>query len=552
MGCCGSSLGDAVFVCCFRGFLNPHGEGSKEYYEVLGLDKHASPADIKRAYKKASLAYHPDKLRQRGETLTAEDTAKFQKIKEAYECLGDVDKRKLYDALGINGITLRDHPDQFFTNPDKLNEMLEHADRTAWFAVTAFLVLALFYSLLFPLLFALEADETISISWVLVWLPLWIVYAIFGFLILAQVLRGKNTRPEDLEEGEEWEDDDPLHVRIGVLSMFLLFVAFQIVLCLRLDDTIGGSYTMALIPYFVFDAAQIGLAAYIFLRAGKEVTGDSELEVAEEEEMNRQTRISQRGDMVYFSVRILQVLLICLKSDGYLSGSWWIVLLPTLVYLGYLGIQIIVWSSFAKSIEPPLDPEAIDGPEAMLEEQLKQIRKSAAQAVASRAMASCCCLLLYVLLLGFYLSEDPDDRFSVLWFYFPQAVLLGCPLYCICCCAPLMQCLAGEDDEEEEGGEDGDLGVEAGRLDRDDPTADPELGILGGSDPSDNFSALSDADSMHATLLNSEMSSPAKQAEGASLLAPQGEAGTALEEVTLVPLVETASPGVEEDLADID
>jgi curved DNA-binding protein len=81
---------------------------SKEYYKTLGISRHAKPAEIKKAYKKLSLAYHPDKLRQRGETLTEEMQEKFRGIKQAYEVLSDPEKRKLYDTLGVNGILLRE------------------------------------------------------------------------------------------------------------------------------------------------------------------------------------------------------------------------------------------------------------------------------------------------------------------------------------------------------------------------------------------------------------------------------------------------------------
>eukprot|EP00250_Pteridium_aquilinum_P025251 c3041_g1_i1 orf=264-1856(-) len=65
----------------------------KDWYKVLGLSKTASAADIKRAYKKLALQWHPDKNVDNQE----EAEAKFREVAEAYEVLGDEDKRAKYD-----------------------------------------------------------------------------------------------------------------------------------------------------------------------------------------------------------------------------------------------------------------------------------------------------------------------------------------------------------------------------------------------------------------------------------------------------------------------
>jgi curved DNA-binding protein len=67
----------------------------KDYYKILGVDKSASQDEIKKAYRKLAMKYHPDK--NKGDN-TAE--AKFKDISEAYEVLKDPDKRSKYDNLG--------------------------------------------------------------------------------------------------------------------------------------------------------------------------------------------------------------------------------------------------------------------------------------------------------------------------------------------------------------------------------------------------------------------------------------------------------------------
>jgi curved DNA-binding protein len=67
----------------------------KDYYKILGVDKLASEADIKKAYRKLAKQYHPDK--NQGNKTALE---KFKEINEAYEVLEDADQRQKYDQLG--------------------------------------------------------------------------------------------------------------------------------------------------------------------------------------------------------------------------------------------------------------------------------------------------------------------------------------------------------------------------------------------------------------------------------------------------------------------
>lgn len=69
----------------------------KDYYKVLGVDKNASQDEIKKAYRKLAVKYHPDK--NPGDKKAEE---KFKEVSEANEVLSDPDKRKKYDTLGAN------------------------------------------------------------------------------------------------------------------------------------------------------------------------------------------------------------------------------------------------------------------------------------------------------------------------------------------------------------------------------------------------------------------------------------------------------------------
>jgi len=73
---------------------------SKKYYSILGISENATQAEIKKAYRKGALTWHPDKNQHRIE----EANEKFKLIAEAYEILNDPEKRKIYDLYGDEGI----------------------------------------------------------------------------------------------------------------------------------------------------------------------------------------------------------------------------------------------------------------------------------------------------------------------------------------------------------------------------------------------------------------------------------------------------------------
>ena len=75
---------------------------TRDYYEILGLTKGVDPEEIKRAYRRMAMKYHPD--RNPGD---ADAEAKFKEAAEAYEVLSDDAKRKLYDQYGHEGLRQR-------------------------------------------------------------------------------------------------------------------------------------------------------------------------------------------------------------------------------------------------------------------------------------------------------------------------------------------------------------------------------------------------------------------------------------------------------------
>lgn len=72
----------------------------RDYYEVLEINKGATEAEIKKAYRKAAMKYHPDKYTNASEQERKEAEEKFKEINEAYQVLSDPQKKQQYDQFG--------------------------------------------------------------------------------------------------------------------------------------------------------------------------------------------------------------------------------------------------------------------------------------------------------------------------------------------------------------------------------------------------------------------------------------------------------------------
>ena len=72
--------------------------GGRDFYKILGIKKSSNQNDIKKAYRKLSIKYHPDK----NSDPSAKD--KYKEINEAYDVLSEPDKRRAYDRSGEEGV----------------------------------------------------------------------------------------------------------------------------------------------------------------------------------------------------------------------------------------------------------------------------------------------------------------------------------------------------------------------------------------------------------------------------------------------------------------
>ena len=71
-----------------------------DYYSILGIGKTANGSEIKKAYRKLAIKWHPDK----NPTNKEQATEKFKQIAEAYDVLSKPEKREIYDKYGKEGL----------------------------------------------------------------------------------------------------------------------------------------------------------------------------------------------------------------------------------------------------------------------------------------------------------------------------------------------------------------------------------------------------------------------------------------------------------------
>ena len=90
----------------------------KDYYEILGVKKDSSEDEIKKAYRKLAVKYHPDK--NPGDKEAEE---KFKEIADAYATLSDTEKRKMYDIGGSGKINYNDFG--FSANPFRRQQRIK-------------------------------------------------------------------------------------------------------------------------------------------------------------------------------------------------------------------------------------------------------------------------------------------------------------------------------------------------------------------------------------------------------------------------------------------
>lgn len=253
-----------LFSFVFAAFLPPkkdktsqqqdNSEDADDFYQRLGLTTpNCTAEEIRKAYKKKSLQYHPDKVAQfasRSNTKTpAEIQEEFVKIKEAYEVLSDPRKRDSYDILGDGATIVNGSLDlQALT----LNlAMASYFDKTKLFLLV---LLAVAIVLVGPLLICLKVDALhysknalLTVDWILILIPIYVFQAL---LLVLSLIGG----------------DYAACVKMTSLLVLMVFLA------LKWDASIHWDYAIILIPFYVYHLLLV-LSFYAAMKGAKASIG---------------------------------------------------------------------------------------------------------------------------------------------------------------------------------------------------------------------------------------------------------------------------------------
>ncbi|KAI9265610.1 hypothetical protein BY458DRAFT_513440 [Sporodiniella umbellata] len=260
-------------------------------YQSLGLTKSATTSDIKKAYRKLALKYHPDK--------NPNSTDKFKEIKYAYEILSDEKKRRVYDRYGELGLQMMGSVMEPLYDP-QFESML--------YQTFGFFSLILVLAILFFSFLTVRIDARVGWSWWLVWIPAWCIdllvfYRLCRWLLSAQAPHDEKLDEEKREGGYERRLD-------GLLSFLCLFV-FQLLLVLRLDGQVDWAMSSKVgIPYYIFEGVRLFSALVHYTPWA----------------------VSSLG---WPLLRLITLLLVFLRVDRVMVCSWALVFIP--LYL--LGLQ---------------------------------------------------------------------------------------------------------------------------------------------------------------------------------------------------------------------
>lgn len=241
-----------LFAFIFAAFLPPKSSSSDEeenYYTILGLERSCKQEEIRKAYKKKSLQYHPDKVAQfaaRNKNKSPEEIqADFVKIKEAYDILSDVKKRNAYDVLGPEGAKMfhaYQDPEgggNAYADPNMLAMNLATASFFNKSKLFFLVLLAIAIVLLGPILICVKIDSIYNENgwlfdtpWVYILIPIWVFNGIAILLALIS---------------QAW---------FMTLKMVCV-MCLEVFLALKWDGSITWNYVYVLIPLFMHQAISI-------------------------------------------------------------------------------------------------------------------------------------------------------------------------------------------------------------------------------------------------------------------------------------------------------
>ncbi|KAJ1911740.1 hypothetical protein IWQ60_009999 [Tieghemiomyces parasiticus] len=399
----------------------PDAPPASNLYETLGVDKMATPEELKRAYRRLALRFHPDK--------NPEAADQFKAINHAYEILGDPHKRNVYDRYGEMGVNMLGTVAGSFLDP-AIGDML--------CTISVLLTLNVSWVIIFLSFLAARVDGAVRWDFKLVFIPLFVVDALLLFIVAERsVSAGRRTAQLELSEEEEEalaslpaeerqaQRETKLRnlrratlVTAGVSVLYvILFIIFQVFIAIRLDRDVTWSTATVFIPWFLLEA--FNLLRYVLEYA--QILAMIRPALADEPLGTRFRAYAEVTFEVFwfFVLRIIQAILLVLRIDETVTCSWAVVFIPAyLVAVRYLvSLALLRWRA-----------RRYEQTEARNQQMVMFYMGLTALVIFGT---------LFYAFLGLLVKrlEVPDSvRVAIL--LVPVFIVLGC-LFCgVCCCLP--------------------------------------------------------------------------------------------------------------------
>jgi hypothetical protein len=355
-----------------------------EFYEILEVAPNASQDKIRSAYRTISLKYHPDKIRQRQRRDATEEEKEMDlKIKEVYKVLSDPKKRKLYNRLGSEGYRYAEEPNLIMQGEDGMKFIIGNYQKNNQDKVVALSLIfgIIFATILLPILVCLKADGDLpNSSWVAIWTPAWI----FDVLLLCDGVCGL-FMPSSTEMDEDGNVPPPISTTerlhsLGMVVLYILFIAFQVLLMARLDGTLTLNWFVVFLPWILWEALRI---SWLVLDICSTIP-EPELEVVEtnpdDEEAGHDhggvnSQINMDRLMNYYqqllaqdmakrkvfvcALRLWFALFLAAKVGGGIDWNWGLVMLPLWIFLVAENCFACYYKILGDSVSAGIDGESL-------------------------------------------------------------------------------------------------------------------------------------------------------------------------------------------------
>jgi len=378
----------------------PRRGNNKRHYQVLEIEVTATEEEVKKAYKKLALKYHPDK---NPDGSTAD---KFKEISTAHAVLSDPKKREVYDMYGDEGMALMDNG--VFGEEGELVRILPFLNSPGSMMLICLLgVLILACACLIPIFIAIKVDDKVDWSWPVVFVPLWIFNAVP--LIYSCCL--------------PFLTESKLKSVVSLVQ-YLCALVFQILLCIQLN-TGQWQWAIVLIPMYIFEflhlLKQFGACRHS-VYAGEKAHVEAHVMPPD-----TFTGLGYPGFLLKHlfisAMRVWLLIFITVKLEG-ASWSWWIVAIPIFVAIAWK--LIIRISDSRKIVAMITDPEE------------KKRTSSVLRGLSITLGIVLAFALVFVILV--VVELDNASRISTAVAFIPVFIVLGLISCCWCCCVPLLIC----------------------------------------------------------------------------------------------------------------